>query len=290
MADKTIDTLVADVEALLVGGLDNLDPDIVEAFGKSLATTMSERLLKREERPFTLRMSNIGKPCLRALWLEREYPHEKEKFGASTYLKFGYGDLLEELLLFLAELSGHRVEGRQGTLNIAGIDGHRDAIIDGVLVDVKSASTYSFRKFKEHLSRDKDAFGYLDQLQSYMHASIGDDLVTDKSRGAFFVIDKTLGHLCLDFHPYVEKDWESEYEKRIAIVHGDSPPPRAFREVPDGKSGNAKLGIECSYCSVKHSCWPNLRAYAYSTGPVYLTRVMREPNVPMINPEVELVE
>ncbi len=287
---KTIDTLVQDIEALLVGGLDNLDPTIVEEFGKALATTMSERLLKKEERKFTLRMSNIGKPCLRQLWLEREYPNDKEKLSASTYLKFGYGDLLEELLLFLAEAAGHRVEGRQDTQRIGSIDGHRDAVIDGVVVDVKSASSYSFRKFTDHLDKSTDAFGYITQLQSYLHASQGDDLVTDKSRGAFLVIDKTLGHICLDFHEYKPYDWEKEYERRIEVVHGETIPPRAFSPIPEGKSGNYKLPVNCSYCPVKHACHSNLRSFIYSTGPVYLTRVVREPNVPESGLKVELVE
>lgn len=275
---KTIDTLIPDLEALLTGGLDSLDPDIVEAFGKRLAEVMASRL-QRSPREFTLRMSNIGKPCLRQLWLERVYPDKVEKLNASTLLKFQYGDLLEELLLFLAELSGHRVEGRQDTQRIGSIVGHRDAVIDGVVVDVKSASTYSFRKFVDHLDKSTDSFGYLDQLQSYMHASQGDDCVTDKSRGAFLVIDKTLGHLCLDFHKYVPKDWESEYERRIEIVNGTEVPSRAFRPESDGKSGNTKLGVNCSYCSVKTSCYPGLRAFKYYGGPTFLVHVAREPNV-----------
>jgi hypothetical protein len=275
---KSIDTLIPDLEALLTGGLDSLDPDIVEAFGKRLAETMASRL-KREPREFTLRMSNIGKPCLRQLWLERVYPDKVEKLNASTLLKFQYGDLLEELLLFLAELSGHRVEGRQDTQRIGSIVGHRDAVIDGVVVDVKSASTFSFGKFKNHLSKDTDAFGYIDQLQSYLHGSQGDAIVTDKGRGAFLVIDKTLGHLCLDFHKYVPKDWEGEYERRIEIVNGTEIPNRAFRPEPDGKSGNTKLGVNCSYCSVKTACYPGLRAFKYYGGPTFLVNVAREPNV-----------
>lgn len=93
-------------------------------------------------------------------------------------------------------------------------------------------------------------------------------------------VDKTLGHLCLDFHDYIPRDWEKEYEERIAIVHGEVEPRRAFKDVPDGKSGNRKLDVNCSYCPVKRKCWPNLRGFAYSYGPVYLTHVAREPNVP----------
>lgn len=283
MVIKSIDTLVNDIRELLDKGLDSLPEGSVEAFGERMGKTLASRVLSEamEERKPGFRMSSIGKPCIRQLWYSYHFPEEKEVLDASVKLKFLYGDLTEEFVLFLAELSGHRVEGRQDTLTISGVDGHRDAIIDGVVVDVKSASTYSFKKFADHLNPSTDSFGYLDQLQSYLHASREDDLVTDKSRGAFLVIDKTLGHICLDFHDYIPYDWESEYERRKAIIgNREVTPPRGFSPQPDGKSGNEKLPVNCSYCDVKRLCHPNVRGFSYSTGPVYLTRVAREPNVP----------
>lgn len=279
---KTIDTLVPDLQELLKNGIEGLDPEITKAFGERVAETTAARL-KREPRDGRLRMSNIGRPCVRQLWYDYHDPNGGEKLSGDTYLKFLYGDLIEELMLFLVEVAGHTVEGRQSDLEVAGIKGHRDCIIDGVLIDVKSASTYSFNKFKSGLTPDEDSFGYITQLQSYLHASQLDPLVKDKSRGAFLVIDKTLGHICLDFHDYVEYDWEGFYERRKAIVsNAENVPARAFSPVPDGKSGNEKLPTACSYCSRKWDCWPSLRGFAYSTGPVYLTTVMREPNVPEI--------
>lgn len=279
---KTIDTLVPDLQELLKNGIEGLDPEITKAFGERVAETTAARL-KREPRDGRLRMSNIGRPCVRQLWYDYHDPSGGEKLSGDTYLKFLYGDLIEELVLFLAEVTGHSVTGTQSELVLSGIRGHRDAVIDGVLVDVKSASTFSFNKFREGLRSDGDSFGYLTQLQSYLHASQTDPLVTDKSRGAFLVIDKTLGHICLDFHDYVEYDWEGFYERRKAIVsNAENVPARAFSPVPDGKSGNEKLPTACSYCSRKWDCWPSLRGFAYSTGPVYLTTVMREPNVPEI--------
>ena len=56
-------------------------------------------------------------------------------------------------------------------------------------------------------------------------------------------------------------------------------PNRAFSDVPDGKSGNMKLGTQCSYCEFKKVCWPDLKTYIYSSGPRYLTKVVREPKV-----------
>lgn len=279
---KSIDTLVEDIQNLLDKGLENLPEEAIVSFGEATAKQMTSRLVREERKP-GLRMSSIGHPCVRKLWLEYHNPDKVEQLSPDTRLKFLYGDLTEEFLLFLAELAGHKVEGRQDTQEIAGILGHRDAVIDGVVVDVKSASTYSFNKFKSGLTADTDTFGYITQLQSYLHAGQKDDKVTDKSRGAFLVCDKTLGHICLDIHPYIPFDWESEYELRKAEVNNSKKiPPRSFEPIPDGKSGNEKLPVNCSYCSVKHLCHDNIRTFLYSTGPVFLTKVVREPNVPEV--------
>src|SRR5690606_25725922 len=107
-------------------------------------------------------------------------PEDGEPLRPEAYLKFLYGDILEDLLLFLAEAAGHTVVGRQDEQEIAGIKGHRDCVIDGTVVDAKSASSYSFKKFKEGRLREDDPFGYVDQLQSYIHSGQNDPLVTDK--------------------------------------------------------------------------------------------------------------
>lgn len=126
--------------------VETISHDVIESFSRRLAFLVAERLIKKEEEPRGLRMSNIGSPCERKLWYSINKPHEEEKLRPETLLKFLYGDLLEELLLFLAEVSGHKVEGRQDTQEISGIKGHRDAVIDGVTTDVKSASTFGFIK------------------------------------------------------------------------------------------------------------------------------------------------
>lgn len=274
---KKIETLVEDIQDLLKNGVEEVPKEKLENFGKAMAELMASRLSREERRP-TLRMSNIGSPCGRKLWLEINHPEEREEMPPETYLKFLYGDILEEVLLLLAELSGHSVEGRQDTQEIEGIKGHRDAVIDGVLVDVKSASSYAFKKFKEGTLAQDDPFGYRVQLQSYLHAGQNDPVVTDKNRAAFFVVDKTLGHMCLDFHEKEEWDLSTAYKQRIDSVNSPNLPDRSFPPVEDGKSGNMKLDTFCSYCSVKKACYPELRTFIYSNGPRYLTRVEREPN------------
>ena len=77
---------------------------------------------------------------------------------------------------------------RQKETTLGGVKGHIDAKVDGVLVDVKSASHFSFKKFKDKSLYSDDPFGYIDQLSSYSTAE-----EVDRSR--FLVMNKTSGEL-----------------------------------------------------------------------------------------------
>lgn len=277
---KSIDTLVQDIERVLDEGvssdtIDHLVPHLSTAISSAVHSALDKE--KRGDRA-TLRMSNIGKPNCQ-LWYEVNEPEYKEALPPATRMKFLFGHILEEVLLFLAEVSGHKVEGRQDEQEISEIKGHRDAVIDGVLVDVKSASTYSFNKFQSGKLEEDDAFGYSDQLQSYLHAGQSDPLVLDKDRAAFLVVDKTLGNICLDIHKRKDFPFEKLYDFKKEMVQKEKP-PRGFDPVPEGKSGNLKLGVTCSYCPFQKRCWPEARTFLYANKPLTLVKVMKEPNVP----------
>jgi CRISPR/Cas system-associated exonuclease Cas4 (RecB family) len=264
---KTIDTLIDDVNALL---------------DKGILEDIDLRVEKKEQggNP-SLRMSNIGTSCSRKLWytLNQHGHPDREQPRPEVLMKFMYGDMVEEMLLSLVEMAGHTIEARQHEVSIEGIKGHIDCIIDGMLVDVKSASTYAFKKFKEGRLREDDPFGYYPQLMSYLYALQEDDRVQYKDRAAFLVIDKTLGHIHLDIHE--KPSWFDEmpemYKDRISYMESLDVPDRDFKPEDDGKSGNQKLGMYCSYCDFKKVCYPKLRTFLYSNGPRYLTRVRREP-------------
>lgn len=269
---KTIDTLVADIMEL-VGNPDRsaLDPDRVQGFGSALASRVSMKITE-DRVPTHLRMSNLGMPCERHLWYKVNVPDKAESLPAAARMKFLFGDILEELLLFLARETGHTVEREQERVEYHGVVGHIDAVIDGVLVDVKSASSASFTKFAAGLQPQVDSFGYLTQLDLYMHA-------LDLPLGAFLVIDKTLGKVCLDRHSRSTRNWLHDIEHKRAVVSGRIP-SRAYTTEADGVSGNEKLGTVCSYCDFKRDCWPGLRTFAYANGPRFLTAVRSLPKVP----------
>lgn len=275
---KTVDTLVSDIEKVLVEGVNSPSDELLDKYAASFRELLETRL-KREPREPVLRMSNVGKPCSRQLYYEINNPDESEQLRPETYMKFLFGDITELLLLYLVEASGHTVEGTQDTQNIEGVEGHRDAVIDGTIIDVKSASSFSFKKFKNHTLADDDSFGYIDQIGSYLHAGQDDPIVTDKNKAGFLVLDKVLGHVCLDLYEKTSKDYPAFVNERREIVNAKEPPPRGFDPIPEGQSGNEKLGVNCSYCSFKNKCHPNLRTFLYSYGPVHLTTVKREPKV-----------
>jgi hypothetical protein len=197
-------------------------------------------------------------------------------------LKFIYGDLTEELILLLAKLSGHSVVLTQKEVAIGGIYGHWDAVIDGMIVDVKSATTFSFNKFRDGRLAEDDPFGYIPQLMSYLYCAQEIPEVTEKDKAAFLVFDKQLGHICLDVHkkvPWFDQIPEVVEHKKSLVASKDVP-ERSFSDEPDGAKGNRKLGLFCSYCDFKKVCYPNLKVFLYSGRPRFLSEVRNTPNVP----------
>lgn len=276
MAD--IRTLVDDMYGV-IDGQGGWTEIISGQLGDAIKTSAHHRFNEEQAGGF-LRLSSLGKPCERQLWYSVNYPELQEPLSPKTKMMFFYGDLLECLVINLAEAAGHKVEGQQDTLVVEGIKGHRDCVIDGYNIDVKSTSTFSFNKFKEGLTPEKDDFGYLSQLSSYTWASSQSDIETHPTVAGFLAVEKQFGGLWLDMHDlkkYIEKKPQEVIDKK-KMVAGPLP-PRGYEDVPDGAKGNRKLGAQCGYCGWKKECWPGLRGFAYANKPTYLTNVASLPNV-----------
>jgi hypothetical protein len=282
---KQIETLIQDIENLFEEGLREGD---YSEFGRQSSEVLQRGLRPRDgQRPQRVWFSNVGGPCTRKLWYKINASDKAEPFLPHTRLKFLYGDLLEGLLLDLAQKAGHTVEYEQAQVEWNEITGRIDAVIDGVLVDVKSASSFSFKKFQGGLQSEDDAFGYLGQIAGYLLAGIEAGWCEPK-RAAFLVINKETGKLCLDTHEFNDDDL-SAFSERIKgnkkVAEGTETPEKAFAPVPEGKSGNLKLAINCSYCEFNKHCWPEMRTFLYSNKPIHLVHVEREPNVPELKEE-----
>ena len=279
---KTIDTLVKDIY-----GLFSLDPikmdekevdKHIDTFGEMLKVHIKEFMYEEPRTRGNLRLSSIGKPD-RQLWYDVNSKKEIEDLAPSTRIKFLYGYILEELLLLCASIAGHKVTDQQKEVNVEGVLGHQDSMIDDVLVDCKSASGYSFKKFKDNNLLEDDPFGYIAQISAYAEAN-------KVNKAAFLVIDKSSGEICLTPVHQMEMINAKERVKHLkGMVSNDRVPDRCYAPLADGESGNLKLPIGCVYCGHKRECWSDcnqgkgLRAFKYSRGLNYLTTVAKEPKV-----------
>lgn len=281
---KTINTLIKDVQDVLTRNDRSLADHLSENLVGEVRPRIHAAFTEREERP-ALRLSQMGEKCPRQLWASIHSPGVQEPLPPHARLKYTYGHLIESLLIALAKAAGHEVTGEGDELFVDGVRGHRDCVIDGCIVDVKSTSSLGFAKFKDKSIAENDTFGYLDQLDGYLVGSQHDDLVRVKDRAYLWACDKTLGHMCL----YEHRIRQDRIRERIAeyqrICSLPSPPECTCRSVPDGKSGNLKLDVKASYNPYKYFCKPNLRTFIYASGPVYLTKVVRTPDVPEVNRE-----
>ncbi len=280
---KSIDTLVDDIYKV-ISGSGGWTPATTEYFSKSLASVAEDRFSKpREHRGLSL--SSLGSPCNRKIQLRVRMPEKAEPHSPELLGTFFYGDLLETVVLTLAKAAGHSVEAEQETVEVFGVPGHMDAIIDGVVVDVKSASSYSFKKFKENKLKENDPFGYISQLSSYLSALQTDPRVKIKNKAAFLAVQKERFKLHLDKYDLSleVKEKKCEVEAIKVLVDSTTLVDRLEPE-PKGESGNMVLSQSCSSCEFRKYCWPDVRVFLYSTGPEYFTEVVNEPRV------LELIE
>jgi len=274
---KNIYQLIPDIYQL-VGGSHGITDTAASHLGTNVAYAIQKSLGAQERRG--LRLSGLGPDCPKALWHRVNTPHLAEPIPPYARIKYAYGHIIEHLAIALAKEAGHEVTGEQDELSVDGVTGHRDCIIDGAIVDVKSTSSMGFAKFKDKTIAQDDAFGYLDQLDAYLVGSLDDPLVRIKDKAYLLAIDKTLGHMCLYEHHIRERSIRERIKQYKELVGLPSPPACQCKTKPDGKSGNICLDVKASYSPYKKCCFPELRTFLYSSGPRYLTKVVRLPDVP----------
>ncbi len=278
---KSIQQLIPDIQGLLkTKGW--VSAELASTFARSVSARLEEQFAERHKSP-TLRLSRMGPQCPCALWYSYHHPELAEELPPWAEFKYSFGHIIEAQAIMLAKAAGHVVTGEQDELIVDGIVGHRDCVIDGCVVDVKSTSTLGFKKFKDGSLAQNDSFGYLDQLDGYVLGSVDDPVVTCKDRGYLLAIDKQLGHMCLYEHYIREEHIRNRILASKRVVEETQPPPCECGVLPDGKSGNLRLDTRASYNLWKHCCHPKLRTFLYASGPVFLTKVVRKPDVTEID-------
>jgi hypothetical protein len=295
---KKIDTIVQDIYDFMAGKgeFEEFTRDDISQFTERLTDIIYYRLKERrvkdaEKRPFTLRMSNYGTRD-RKLWYEAHLGRENFQKEENPALKLNFliGDIWECVILSLATLTGHKVECAQEEVLVNGVVGHIDAVIDGVLCDVKSASKWSFeQKFLNGgLFTGIDSFAYLPQIKGYGYAKGLDEQ-------AFLVANKETGELALAKVPeYVNIDVPAALEHAKQVVASKEPPEeRCYEDEEVSADGNRGLSKDCHFCVFKEVCWADansgagLRKFRYANGIKYLTHVVKPPRVEEITDEKE---
>lgn len=279
----SISTLVTDLHTLLVGGVEVGDLEWGELGGFFAAATQLHMFDK--PRQGGLRLSKIGSPD-RKLWYDANTPHiPREKDEPVWRLRSTFGNLTEELLLWLVAKAGHTVTDQQKEVILDGVPGHIDCLIDGVLVDVKSMSPYTFRKFKAGglFKPGGDPFGYVAQLSAYNQA-----LGLGSESCYWLAMDKSSGELCLRELTELEQICGLTRIKEAREIQAmDAPgPARCYPLEKYGKSGNKALSMNCSWCQHKHDCYSKanngkgIRTFQYAGGrQIELAVVKRTPRV-----------
>lgn len=296
---------MADIKALstdIYGILDSTkehapNENIAAEYAMRIGGEMARATLKRDKprQKGKLWASDLGKKCMRVHWFNFNEGDKVAPLMGHTKFKFLYGNILEEAVLYMAEEAGHdvshqqhRVEWDVGDINGTDwtVSGRIDGIIDGVLMDVKTTSSYGYTKYsKEGINTSNDSFGYLYQLGFYK--AHGDYNVPVSEEG-FVWIDKQNGHI--KYTKCTTPDTQEIEDRTRNIVNAidkDSidDVARAYSPEPYGKSGNECLPMSCSYCSYNKECWKDsnsgrgLRTFAYGHKPIHFTNVTREPKV-----------
>ena len=276
MAD--IVTLIPDIHKLLVEGKEGVNEKHLKEFFNALREDINIFLSNdKRERTNNLRMSSIGKKD-RKLWYDIN-KGTQEELGGQTLLKFFFGNLVESFLLLLVQEAGHRVTDRQKEVVVNGVKGHIDCKIDGVMVDVKSASDFAFKKFKNNTLHEDDPFGYVAQLSGYIQAEGGDN-------GYFLAYNKNNADMTLlELDELTMIDAGKRIDHLKKLVKSKQIPDKCYEEVLDGTQGNKILDKNCFYCDYKFECWQDanegkgLRAFSYANGPRYFTHVEKAPRV-----------
>lgn len=244
----------------------------IDNFGEAIKELMRKEFQNKSYDSRKLRLSNVGRKD-RYLW-NHYHSKAKQKYMPHNLIKFMYGHLIEEFLLFLVRMSGHQVTHEQHQATVEGITGSMDCKIDGIVTDVKSTSSYGFKKFKEKELHLDDPFGYIAQIKAYAHSE-------NETKFGWLAMDKANGHLT--YLMYDEGEIDYDIEKRInhvkEVVQLSESPKEPCEPLVEEKNGNQRLSTSCSYCHFKKVCWPNVRGFVYSTGPKFYNHVESEPRV-----------
>ena len=264
-----------------LNGKSTMSEEVIEQVGNDVKEALRKQFgggVKRGD--FRLRMSNLGRPTCQ-LWFDKNKPEEASSKPNNFMMNMMLGDIVEAVFKGLLKGAGVKYEEPENvTLDLGDtkIAGTYDLVLDGAVDDVKSASGWSYdNKFVDYETlREGDAFGYVSQLVGYAKAAkkkIGGWWVVNKANGAFKYVSASNAN---------EEEEMRKIKATVETVNANKfarcfePTEETFRGKP---TGNKILGVNCSFCSYKDSCWDNLQQ---------LPSVMSKAQFPKVVNYVEL--
>lgn len=200
------------------------------------------RTRKTGERKY-LGMSEIGKPCDRALWFSFR-GFDRSPVDGRMIMLFRFGDRIEEEVVYWLEKAGYEIRDRQRSFKAHHemFAGHWDGEIIGVtqrphVLEIKSANAKRFKAFKD-FGVQKTAPGYYCQAQCYMGYA-------GRERALFVIQNKDTSELYTERVYFAKSDFESLHNRAYCIITANDVPPRPFKENHQ----------ECQWCDYRLKCW-----------------------------------
>src|SRR3990167_1368415 len=150
------ENVAKDIQELLAGVRDGSTSvsfesvDFLGKYGAAVAGTFKRTVMPEEKvrEPNVVYASEVGTACGRQLWYKVYRPDLGEKMRASMSMKYMYGGIVEDTVLALAELAGHKVTRKQERVVLTNaaspwrIKGRIDCVLNGdTIVDVKSTTS-----------------------------------------------------------------------------------------------------------------------------------------------------
>jgi hypothetical protein len=260
-------------------GASDMSEETIQQVGKDVMDALRKQFGKREKRKFRLRMSNVGRPTCQ-LWYEKNKPELATPKSNNFIMNMMLGDIVEAVFKgLLTEAKIQYEDNAKVVLELpnAKISGEYDIVMDGAVDDIKSASDWSYRnKFESyHTLASGDAFGYISQLAGYARAAgkkAGGWWVVNKARGSFKYVTAT---------PYMDVDAEIKKIEAVVDKVEENKFERCFEPVKETfrkeETGNLILNKNCSFCSYRFDCWPDLQEL-----PAVKSKAKEPPIVPYI--------
>jgi hypothetical protein len=210
-------------------------------------------------------MSQIGRPCDRALWYQFR-GFDGAEFDGRLLLIFELGDVIEDRVVYWLKQAGFKVEGQQNAFEAhAGFfRGHCDGIIHGVtqkphILEIKSANKKRFAEFKKQGVR-LTAPEYWAQCQCYMGYS-------SLQRALVVVYCKDNSEVFTERIHFSQSDFQALESRAYSIITADKEPESLPTDHEackwcefDGPCRHGQTLQKTMWCgSCQHLKWDGLR-------------------------------